>query len=295
MHTYAKDRAYLITESSDVHYTTDKGASWNKFTAPSMPNSLGIPLLDFHPIRPDWLIWTGMAACEQSDSKNCRAIAYYTKDNGRHWYKIDEYVRICSWGRDKALRLDEKIIFCESYRDKKGSQRSVYADNNPLQLVSGEFFYGTKKVLFPSIVGFATFEEYMVVAEVRCRSAVLLLQQLTLLTPRSSTRLLAPSGSRSRSTARTLHSLASRPTCTSRTRCAPVFAGGADRAQTDAHRRPPGVHRARIDDRLDLPARHDARGPGQRVGQPVQVQLERDVLLALARVREPERQRLRRL
>ncbi|KAM0751951.1 putative signal sequence binding protein [Meredithblackwellia eburnea MCA 4105] len=165
VHAYSKDRAYLITDTRVVHYTTDKGKSWNTFKAPSDPNSLGIPLLDFHPLRPDWLIWTGMKDCSEADSKSCRAVAYYTKDNGRNWGQIEEYVRICSWGRDKNLRLDEKIIFCESYRDKKGSQRSVYADNNPLQLVSGEFFFSQKKVLFPSIVGFATFEEYMVVAE----------------------------------------------------------------------------------------------------------------------------------
>lgn len=170
MHAYSRDRAYLITESRTVHYTTDKGSSWNTFKAPSDPNSLGIPLLDFHPLRPDWLIWTGQKDCAVTDSSKCRAVAYYTKDNGRNWYEIEEYVRICSWGRDQRLRIDEKIIFCESYRDKKGSQRSVYADNNPLQLVSGDYFYSNKKVLFPAIVGFATFEEYMVVAEVRSAS-----------------------------------------------------------------------------------------------------------------------------
>lgn len=167
MHTYSRDRAYLITNSRTVHYTTDKGLNWYTFTAPSDPNSLGIPLLDFHPLHSDWLIWTGQEDCADSSSTKCRAVAHYTKNNGRSWEKIDEYVRICTWGRDKKLRIDEKIIFCESYRDKKGSQRSVYADHNPLQLVSGEYFYTHKTVLFEEIVGFATFEEYMVVAEVR--------------------------------------------------------------------------------------------------------------------------------
>ncbi|GAA5827143.1 hypothetical protein JCM3770_007150 [Rhodotorula araucariae] len=166
MHGYARDRAYLITESRTVHYTTDKGSSWNKFTAPADPNGLGIPLLDFHPLRPDWLIWTGQVDCAEVDSSSCRAVAYMTKDNGRNWSKLEEYVRVCSWGRDKKLRIDEKVIFCESYRDKKGSQRAVYQNNNPLRLVVGDYFYSSKKVLFDNIVGFATFEEYMVVAEV---------------------------------------------------------------------------------------------------------------------------------
>lgn len=168
MHGYSGDRAYLITESRTVHYTTDRGISWNVFTSPDQPNTFGIPILDFHPLRPDWLIWTGMKDCDdQGDTSRCRAIAHYTKDNGRNWYLIDEYVRICSWGRDRALKLDEKVIFCESYKEKKGSQRGVFSDNNPLQLVAGEYFYANKQVLFPSINGFATFEEYMVVAEVR--------------------------------------------------------------------------------------------------------------------------------
>ncbi|GAA5912886.1 vacuolar protein sorting/targeting protein 10 [Sporobolomyces salmoneus] len=165
MHTYARDRAFLITDSQQVHFTTDKGQNWRTFKAPADPNGFGIPLLDFHPLREDWLIWTGQEGCGGSDESSCRAVAWYTKNNGRDWYKIEEYVRVCSWARDKKLKLDEKIIFCESYRDKKGSQRAVYANNNPLQLVEGDYFYSNKKTVFHSIVGFATFEEYMVVAE----------------------------------------------------------------------------------------------------------------------------------
>lgn len=166
MHAYSRDRAYLITESRTVHYTTDKGKSWNTFTAPLDPNNLGIPLLDFHPIRSDWLIWTGTKDCADADSSTCRAVSYYTKNNGRSWDQLEEYVRVCTWGRDRKLKIDEKIIFCESYRDKKGSQRMAIADGNQLRLISGENFYSKKKTLFESIVGFATFEEYMVVAEV---------------------------------------------------------------------------------------------------------------------------------
>lgn len=167
IHAYSRDRAYLITAGREVHYTTDKGVSWNVFTAPHAANGLGIPLLDFHPVRADWLIWTGMIDCNEVDSTSCRAVASYTKDNGRNWYAVEEYVRVCTWGRDKRFKTDETVIFCESYRDKTGSQRGVFANNNPLQLVVGDYFYTQKKVVFPTIVGFATFEEYMVVAEVR--------------------------------------------------------------------------------------------------------------------------------
>ena len=55
-----------------------------------------------------------------------------------------------------------------------------------------------------------------------------------------------------------------------------------------------GLHGSRIDDRFRLPARDDPRRYRERVGHAVQVELERDLLLALARIREPERQRVRR-
>lgn len=164
MHAYARERAYLFTSGRTVAYTVDKGASWSKFTAPLEPNSLGIPLLDFHPTQPDWLIWTGSKDCTSTTSATCHATAFYSKDNGRNWKEIDSYVRICTWARDKRFKIDERIIFCESYSQNTGSQRG--ADVGSLQFVAGTNFYTNKKVIFPSIVGFATFEEYMVVAEV---------------------------------------------------------------------------------------------------------------------------------
>lgn len=163
MHPYSRDRAYLIGANRDIHYTTDAGITWYKLTTPLEPNLLGIPILDFHPTRSDYLIWTGSKNCRDSTSSDCHAIAYYTKDNGRKWHEIDSYVRVCSWARDDKFKIPESIIFCESYRDKKGSQLGM--DDNPVQLISGDNFYASKTKLFDSIVGFATFEEYMVVAQ----------------------------------------------------------------------------------------------------------------------------------
>lgn len=167
LHSYSRDRAYLITEGRKVHYSTDKGATWRTFGAPADPNGLGIPVLDYHPINADWLIWTGQVDCGDLDSPDCRAVAFLSKNNGHSWSKIEEYVRVCSWGRDKKLHIDEKIIFCESYRDKKGSQRAIQPVSNPLRLVAGEYFYTRQRVVFENIVGFATFEQYMVAAQVR--------------------------------------------------------------------------------------------------------------------------------
>ncbi|KAI9613309.1 hypothetical protein H4Q26_009909 [Puccinia striiformis f. sp. tritici PST-130] len=164
IHPYSRDRAYLIAPDRTIYYSTDKGSSWNHLRTPLEANLLGIPLIDFHPTRPDWLIWTGSEGCMEAKGEHCKAVAYYSKDNGRYWNKIDDYVRICSWARDKKFKADERLIFCQAYQHKRGSQKSM--SDNPLQLIQGRNFFDEKKKLFDSIVGFATFEEFMVVAQI---------------------------------------------------------------------------------------------------------------------------------
>lgn len=130
---------------------------------------MNIPLMSFHPQRTDWVIWVGGADCsDPSANGNCRAEAWYTTDNGRTWNFIESYVRQCSWARDNELKIDEKLILCESYRDKKGNQAD-FGYNNPLELVIGGNFFakGDRKRLFEQVVGFTTFSEYLLVAEVR--------------------------------------------------------------------------------------------------------------------------------
>ncbi|SNX87401.1 related to VPS10 domain-containing receptor SorCS1 precursor [Melanopsichium pennsylvanicum] len=164
LHAYDKERGYLITAGQRVFYTTDQGASWNWFTAPLPANGLGIGILDFHPDKSDWLIWTGSRDCTFSIGKDCHAEAWYSTDNGRDWDKIETYVRTCSWARDKKLKMDARTIFCESYRDKQGNQRDFSAANR-LQLIRGEDYYRKRNRVFDAIVGFAVFEQYLVVAE----------------------------------------------------------------------------------------------------------------------------------
>lgn len=174
MHAYATERAYLVTDTRKMYYTTDTGRTWSTIQAPADPNPFNVPMLDFHPTRPDWIIFTGAADCTNTLSTTCRAIAYYSTDNGRKWKKLDEYVRTCSWARDARLKIDEREIICESYRDKRGTQRSP--DYNPIQLIAGQQFYSIKTKLFDSVVGYATFSEYMIVAELDETTNMLRLQ-----------------------------------------------------------------------------------------------------------------------
>lgn len=164
MHPYFKSRAYLIGSGKTIWWTSDAGANWKSLDTPTDANGLGIDLLDFHPRRDNWLIFTGSYDCTASLSENCRAVAFSSRDDGRTWQEIASYVRVCSWGRDASFKIDERVIFCESYREKSGSQRAF--DGNPLELVYGADLYTKKRTVFNSIIGFATFAEYMVVARV---------------------------------------------------------------------------------------------------------------------------------
>jgi hypothetical protein len=162
-HKYTPDRAYLITDTNTFFYTTDSGSNWHPSTAPTPPNTFGAQVLRFHPIS-DNLIWTGNRDCE-GKGENCRAEARYSRDNGRKWTFVEDYVRNCAWTKDKEINADPNEILCESHRDKKGSQRNFLSEN-PLELVVGGNFFQKKKKMFDEVVGFAKFSEFLVVAAV---------------------------------------------------------------------------------------------------------------------------------
>ncbi|PWN42574.1 Oligoxyloglucan reducing end-specific cellobiohydrolase [Ceraceosorus guamensis] len=165
MHLYEKTYAYLITSGQRCHYTFDGGKTWHYFTAPLPPNGLGIPILRFHPDRPDWLIWIGSRDCNSVTSQTCHTAAYYTLNQGRDWTLLDRYVRNCAWARSPKFHVDSSSILCESYVQKTGNQHG-FGNDNHLQLILGSQFYTRKNVLFENIIGFANFEEYLVLAKI---------------------------------------------------------------------------------------------------------------------------------
>lgn len=165
MNTYWDDRAYLITNTRKIYITTDAGQMWLALDAPNEPNPFGVPVLNFHPTQTDWMIWSGSEGCAGGGGPDCHAAAWYTRDHGRHWTKVEDYVKQCIWARDKRIKIDEKQILCESYKDKRGNQ-AQFNNANLLELVLGKDFYTKKETLFKSIVGFARFSEYILVAEV---------------------------------------------------------------------------------------------------------------------------------
>jgi hypothetical protein len=166
IHPYVNDRAYLITTQKKVFYTTNSGRDWHTFNAPTRPNVFGIKQLSFHPTSNEYIIWTGEEECDNNKlGSACRAVAHYSRDNGRTWVHIEDYVRNCEWARDKQLKVDETQIMCEKYNTPKKDQR-LFGREAPMQLISGTQYFTNTKTLFNQVVGFTKFSEYLVVAEV---------------------------------------------------------------------------------------------------------------------------------
>ncbi|RHZ50479.1 hypothetical protein Glove_498g22 [Diversispora epigaea] len=162
---YFKNSAYFITMNNYHFYTNDGGLNFKKMEVPSGPNTLQIPIFDFHPDNKEWLIYTGCQGCDLIYSPDCHTEAYYTKNGGDSkddWKLIDKYVRICSWARDKKFKVNGNAIFCENYEEKSGSQRTSF--KNPRFCYSKDF-YNNPKCIIENVVGFASFEEYVVVAQ----------------------------------------------------------------------------------------------------------------------------------
>uniref|UniRef100_A0A0W0FD49 VPS10 domain-containing protein n=1 Tax=Moniliophthora roreri TaxID=221103 RepID=A0A0W0FD49_MONRR len=173
-HPYSNERAYLITAENRMYVTTDTGRSWNKMETPTPPNRFRVPVLRFQP-ESDRIIWTGSVNCEGSQ-QGCHAEAHWSRNNGRAWTLIDKYVVNCAWAADTKLQADPTEIVCESWQQKEGNQPSQ--PGLGLELVEGKKYYaqGERKKLFDSVVGFAKFSEYLVVAELKPSGTSLELQ-----------------------------------------------------------------------------------------------------------------------
>ncbi|KAJ7050284.1 hypothetical protein C8F01DRAFT_1179240 [Mycena amicta] len=159
-------RAYLLTNGNKIYTTTDQGRTWNAFYTPTRPNSFGVPTLHFHP-ETDKILWIGDRDCgdphaweETEIPSYCHAEVQYTRNNGRVWSFIENYVRNCDWGLSTPTE-----IWCESYRDKTGMQR-LFQDDNPLALIRGEgYFLERQELVNSEIAGFTNIGPYSLVAK----------------------------------------------------------------------------------------------------------------------------------
>lgn len=153
------DSIYFITTKDEIWYTLDRGVTApKKMKVPTKPNRQNLLVMDFHPNKKEWLIWTGQKDCE-SLGDNCHAVAYYTKDNGEEWHRLLPHVGLCKWIRGQKQKvISERLIFCEHDEKENGSGN--------LQLLASDNFFDDKKEHFPDIIGFATMAEFIVVASI---------------------------------------------------------------------------------------------------------------------------------
>jgi hypothetical protein len=161
-HWYSSDRAYLITGTTKLYYTTDAGRTWLTLNAPAVPNNFGANVIRFHP-QSDNLLWIGSVDCADRGDR-CRGVAFSSRDHGRNWHGVEEYVYSCAWAQESKFEIDSTKILCLSYKNKMGNQRLF--QNNPLELVSGTNFFQKRTKLFDNVIDFVTFPEYLLVMEV---------------------------------------------------------------------------------------------------------------------------------
>ena len=158
-HQYISDIVYLLTETTKVHYTMNRGDTFGAFKAPEEPNQDQLQIIGFHPDYQDWLLWTGAVDCNGPDPADCHSVAYVTEDRGDHWQTMLRYVRKCEFikkeGRGGNKEL-EKLVYCEQFKDEKL--------DTPLQLLSSTDWFAESKVHFPDIIDFATMSEFIIVA-----------------------------------------------------------------------------------------------------------------------------------
>lgn len=157
-HRYFKDWVYFLTPSRRAFVSKDRAKSQHHIEMPSAPNNLRKQVLDFHSTKSSWLLYIGTKGCERGISGECRAVAYYTEDGGSSWDELHEYVDSCQYIGTTKVEADADLIYC--------TVRDPETRSGDLQLISSIDYFGSTEKLFESVVGFAVFEEFVVVAEV---------------------------------------------------------------------------------------------------------------------------------
>ncbi|KAK3722183.1 vacuolar protein sorting/targeting protein PEP1 [Vermiconidia calcicola] len=149
-HQYLNDNVYIITPSKTVYYSKTRGKKISSFEAPDVPNQEHIQILAFHPQEDDWLIWIG-----NRDSDH-QTTAHVSTHGGDKWDPLLRSVRKCQFVYREGRPGSEKLVYCEQYDNED--------DEAPIQLLSSDDWFDTKKTLKRDVINFATMAEYIVVA-----------------------------------------------------------------------------------------------------------------------------------
>ncbi|KAI4125099.1 MAG: hypothetical protein LQ338_004451 [Usnochroma carphineum] len=155
-HPHFNDACYFVTTGKVVHYTINRGDSFEKFEAPSEPTrDRDLAALGFHADYKPWLIWTGAVDCDKS-SGTCHNNAWYSTDRGGNWNYLRRFVRKCEFIKEEGRGDKKKLVYCEQFKDEKL--------DGPLELQSSDNWFADFKTHFDNIVDFATMSEFIIVA-----------------------------------------------------------------------------------------------------------------------------------
>ncbi|KAL4802632.1 hypothetical protein BDV18DRAFT_147042 [Aspergillus unguis] len=161
-HSYNSDTAYILTSSEKVYYTINRGETFDSFKAESRPTDEEVPILKFHPVKRDWLLWTG-ADCE---SGKCHSSVYFSDNRGDAWKKIARYAKKCEFEYREYRPESDYLVFCEQYENEDKNKR--------LQLVSSnDRGLSDWKLVEEDLVEYTTRAEYIILASHASESGAL--------------------------------------------------------------------------------------------------------------------------
>ncbi|KAF8468863.1 hypothetical protein BDZ91DRAFT_847692 [Kalaharituber pfeilii] len=162
---YNNDMVFFLTPGKKFYYTFDRGKtiqSGEALEPPTRRDDISLAVR-FHPTKSDRIMWIADRFCTDPNQKDCHAAAYHTLDRGANWKMLNPYVRNCAWIHSKDLpNTPENLIFCEKYEKEERP-----GDDNPIKLVSSDDYFEKESKHFDRIMGFATMEEFIVVAAVK--------------------------------------------------------------------------------------------------------------------------------
>ncbi|KAI9029440.1 hypothetical protein DFJ74DRAFT_487960, partial [Hyaloraphidium curvatum] len=183
----AEKRAYFLTAKGETWYTEDrlegyatekdKAGSLRKMELPAGLewNRLGVPVFDFHPTEPDWLVLVAQPA-GKCPGRDCKTLAYTSIDHGRTWSTNpwDTWVRKCLWAQDvnfTASALTRDSVYCSGWKIKDGKfggqeqleSGLVSPKENPVEFAEYANA-GTKRVLFEQVSDWYVVSGFLVVA-----------------------------------------------------------------------------------------------------------------------------------
>ncbi|KAJ3357252.1 vacuolar protein sorting/targeting protein PEP1 [Entophlyctis luteolus] len=156
---------FLRANSANVTWTEDVAKSFYEMTVPTKPNRFGISPLVFHYSESSYLIWIGEQGCENKVSPNCRAVAYLTKNSGKSWKEIVNYVHRCAFPKEALFTKPSKdTILCQVFNVKSGNQVDMGQKTSRKLIRSTDLGANWDTVLNAS-ANFATSGKFMVAAE----------------------------------------------------------------------------------------------------------------------------------